>query len=396
MAVIVVLTFLLILYGVVEYRRHLGNVRAVPIRIHVNGTRGKSSVTRLIAAGLRAGGIRTFAKTTGTEARMIFDDASEMKIPRPGRANVIEQLMVFRTAARRKAKAIVIECMALQPHIQWLAEHRIVHSTCGVITNVRADHLDVMGPTVRDVAYFLCNTVPDDAVLFTSESAKENLDVLAAETATMRTRLVVAHAEEVSEEEVRRFSYVEHRENVALALAVAIHHGVPREKALDGMVACTPDPGVLRLHRIEHYNKTIEFANAFAANDRDSTLLIMERLGVKPGGNRKVMVLFNTRGDRIQRAEQFGEMIAKDFKADYFLLTGQFTDAVESLAVRHGADAARLFNLGDIEEDQVNVVFEKVLDLTPERSVVVGVGNIGGVGHAIVHFFQNRGAELVH
>ncbi|MEO9595730.1 MAG: poly-gamma-glutamate synthase PgsB, partial [Rhodopirellula bahusiensis] len=38
------------------YRRQL---LKIPFRIHVNGTRGKSSVTRLIAAGLRSGGIRT-------------------------------------------------------------------------------------------------------------------------------------------------------------------------------------------------------------------------------------------------------------------------------------------------------------------------------------------------
>ena len=34
-----------------RHRRHL---RSVPIRIHVAGTRGKSTTTRLIAAGLRA------------------------------------------------------------------------------------------------------------------------------------------------------------------------------------------------------------------------------------------------------------------------------------------------------------------------------------------------------
>ncbi|TMQ71806.1 MAG: poly-gamma-glutamate synthase PgsB, partial [Candidatus Eisenbacteria bacterium] len=37
-------------YGVWETRSHLGNLARVPLRIHVNGTRGKSSVTRLIAA----------------------------------------------------------------------------------------------------------------------------------------------------------------------------------------------------------------------------------------------------------------------------------------------------------------------------------------------------------
>ena len=34
--------------------------------IHVNGTRGKSTITRLIDAGLRNCGYRVFSKTTGT------------------------------------------------------------------------------------------------------------------------------------------------------------------------------------------------------------------------------------------------------------------------------------------------------------------------------------------
>ena len=40
-------------------------------RIHVNGIRGKSSVTRLIAAALREGKVKTLGKTTGTAARTI-------------------------------------------------------------------------------------------------------------------------------------------------------------------------------------------------------------------------------------------------------------------------------------------------------------------------------------
>ena len=38
--------------------------------IHVNGTRGKSTVCRLIDAGLKAGGHKVFTKTTGTSPRM--------------------------------------------------------------------------------------------------------------------------------------------------------------------------------------------------------------------------------------------------------------------------------------------------------------------------------------
>jgi UDP-N-acetylmuramyl tripeptide synthase len=79
---IILLTLLavLLVLGGLEGIRHRRNLRHIPIRIHVNGTRGKSSVARLIAGGLRAGGIATCAKTTGTEAAMILPDGSEYPI----------------------------------------------------------------------------------------------------------------------------------------------------------------------------------------------------------------------------------------------------------------------------------------------------------------------------
>ena len=77
MTLVFLLAVAFLVYGIVEYRVHLANLRAVPIRVHVNGTRGKSSVARLIAAGLRAGGVRTVAMTTGSAARYILPDGSE-------------------------------------------------------------------------------------------------------------------------------------------------------------------------------------------------------------------------------------------------------------------------------------------------------------------------------
>ena len=94
--------------GWIESRAHREHLARIPIRIHVNGTRGKSGVTRLIAAGLRAGGMHTFAKTTGTLARAIFPDGTEYPVFRPARANVIEQLRVARVAARQNVDALVI------------------------------------------------------------------------------------------------------------------------------------------------------------------------------------------------------------------------------------------------------------------------------------------------
>ena len=65
------LILILISFGILEKYLHLKSLKTIPHRIHVNGTRGKSSVTRLIAAGIRESGIKTFAKTTGTIPRII-------------------------------------------------------------------------------------------------------------------------------------------------------------------------------------------------------------------------------------------------------------------------------------------------------------------------------------
>ncbi len=67
------------------------------------GTRGKSSVTRLIAAGLRAGGKKVLAKTTGSAPRLIFEDGSEIPIIRYFGANIKEQLKIIKYAAKRKS-----------------------------------------------------------------------------------------------------------------------------------------------------------------------------------------------------------------------------------------------------------------------------------------------------
>src|SRR5215470_7286690 len=106
----------IIWFGLAAWRHH-GNLRAVPLRIHVAGTRGKSTTTRLIAAGLRAGGFRVVAKTTGTEPRLIRPDGSEVAWPRRGPAAVREQTRFFAEAARTGVEVAVVECMAIRPEM---------------------------------------------------------------------------------------------------------------------------------------------------------------------------------------------------------------------------------------------------------------------------------------
>src|SRR4030088_1393476 len=79
--------------------RHRRLLRAIPMRIHVAGTRGKSTTTRLIAAALRAGGRCVVAKTTGSEPRLILPDGRDDIWQRRGPATIREQLRFVRRAA---------------------------------------------------------------------------------------------------------------------------------------------------------------------------------------------------------------------------------------------------------------------------------------------------------
>lgn len=385
MGLTLALLVLLAAYGGWEYWNHLRNLVAIPVRIHVNGTRGKSSVTRLIAAGLRAGGPGVVAKTTGTSPRMILEDGREVPIIRIGPANIIEQLMVVRVAARRGARALVIECMAVQPHLQRVSEERMVRSTVGVITNARADHLDQMGPEVRDVAEALSGTIPKGGTLFTADA--EWLPVYERNARARSAAAVLADPASVGGTDLEGFSYVEHPDNVALALKVCEHFGVGRREALAAMQQANPDPGVLRGYRLRVGVKTLDVYNAFAANDRDSTLMIWRRLGLESRREHPVLVVINTRGDRLQRSEQFGRMMADDLPARCFFLVGEFTHATQEIALRQGLDPERVVNLGRCTAEEA---IEAILTRTESQATVLCMGNIKGVGEELVQYVENR------
>ena len=384
------LVILLAVFGAWEFRRHQKTCRAIPVRVHVNGTRGKSSVTRLIAAGLRAGGIKTFAKTTGTRPRMIFPDGTEERVVRAGKANIIEQLAILREAAGCGAEALVIECMAVQPPLQKLVEHQMIHSTVGVITNVRADHLDEMGPALEDVARSLSGTIPKNGVLFTSE--KKFLPLFAQTTEKLGARVVAVDAAPVTQTMLSGFSYVEHPDNVALALAVCAHLGVDSSAALAGMQKAHPDAGVLRIYRLLVGERTVDFVNAFAANDPDSYHIIRERLAGILDPRARQILLVNSRADRIQRAQQLGELAAA-WPVHRVVVTGEYTNALVNEAVRSGLPAERIDNYGGRPAGEI---YEHLLRLADGHASIVGVGNIVGLGEQIVEYFVNRGTELAY
>ena len=99
---LLIISAILICLGILENYYHNKSLMKIPHRIHVNGARGKSSVTRLVAAGLRAGGLKVLAKTTGSAPRIIDVNGEDQVIHRLRAASIGEQIKLIRYFSKKK------------------------------------------------------------------------------------------------------------------------------------------------------------------------------------------------------------------------------------------------------------------------------------------------------
>ena len=214
----------------------------------------------------------------------------------------------MRRAAVYRPDALVIECMAVMPALQEINQTKLIRSTIGVLCNVREDHLAEMGPTLDDVARSLCRSMPENGICVTAE--KDRFRILQEEADARNCKLIYADPETVSDEELRGFSWFTFKENVAIALAVAQLLGVARKTALQGMYDAPPDPGVLSVEKYRTpQGGRLRFANVFAANDPESTLMNVNQLLSLGAIHRPLNVVINCRPDRVERNGQMGQII---------------------------------------------------------------------------------------
>ncbi|NQT34542.1 poly-gamma-glutamate synthase PgsB [bacterium] len=372
-------------YGAWEYVGHQRRLKRIPIRIHVNGSRGKSSVTRLIAAGLRAGGIRTVGKTTGTLPRILDPDGNDIAIKRHQQANIIEQVKMLSYIERYKPEALITECMAVLPEYQWICEKQMVRSTIGVITNCRLDHTNEMGKFREQISLSLANTCPRNGVLFTSE--KTNLDVLKKVADREHTEIQRIGGQDVSIDELRRFGHIEHRANVGLSLAICKWAGVDRETALEGMYKSVPDAGALRVAVCQEGDTELLFVNALAANDPESTLEIWRLIRERFSPLGKVIFLLNSRTDRQDRSVQLIEMVAGNIEFDYFVLTGEKTRKFMGDLLRNNVPKEKSISIGWIRPEKT---YHRLFELVDVKGTILAMGNVGAGGLDLFRYFYKK------
>lgn len=350
-------------------------VRSLQLRIHVNGTRGKSSVTEYIAAGLSDLSPGIMAKITGIVPAIIINGEPH-PIRRRGMARVQEQFHTILSAARSGAKSLVLECMSISPELQRL-ESRIFRPHIYVITNIRDDHREEMGENISVQVDSICSAIPPDCIVVTGEV--RFLDRIREYADAVNSPVICAR--DPGPEIVSGIPDGVFAENVSLAMAVCELAGAEIKGALKRikeLLTARPSPMVT----IRHDDREIRFLNAFAANDIDSTVSLLDRWLTATGHQGKTSILFNTRADRPVRTDLFaGWIAANSSSVDQVIITGDHSARARYSIIRKGFDSTRIHSW---RRKQVKTLVDNLFSLLDDRSLVIGVGNISGEGLNIV------------
>lgn len=364
----------IVLYFVLEQRKHDAKILSVKYRIHVNGIRGKSSVTRLIAGVLREAKIKTIAKATGSDTNIITHEGEDLKVDRKGPANVFENVRMINKHVGTDVEAVVFECMAIRPQFQRFLEKKVIKSNIGIITNIREDHVEELGHTFEKIAMSLSSTIPVNGHLICADENKKVQKILKAECKKKNTKFINALKFKVSDDYINNFSYFEHKENISVGLAVADLLNIPRRTALKGMKKIVPDMGAVSIKKYNMLDKTVIWTNLFAANDRQSVVkcadMIMKQFkGTKPA----TVCLLNNRTDRPERAKQFSDMLTNDLAFDYVATIGELQKQVIHKLKKNN----KIISLAHEKDmDGESLVAAMIKPVEKEKVLILGMGNI--------------------
>ncbi len=387
---------LVLIFWYKEKINHCASIKNIKIRVHVNGTRGKSTVTRLLGSILTEAGYRTFVKTTGSDTRLILPDRKEKQIFR-FKASIDEQIKIINLITSFEPDAIVFECMAVRPAYQKICEEEIIKANIGVITNVRSDHQDLMGETLEEMALSLSNMMPTSGTVITGDIPEDLMKIILAQARKKNTQVISSkkYKELIPPDYISKFDYLAHEENIAIGLAFCDILGIDIEIGLKGILKAKPDPGALKFYKKKiEKNKEVLFINLHAINDKESTIStykILEERGFIKKDDIKIGVL-NHRKDRAFRIEMFSDICINDLDLDYILCIGDLQEIAEKDLIKKGFDKK---NIVKIKNNKLDTFLRLLKNIIIKKGVVIGMVNIHGkLSDEYIPYFQGKKEEI--
>jgi len=355
------LAFLLVEAAILRHAR-----RGIPCRIVVTGTRGKSSLVRLLVAGIRATEPSTWGKITGDAPLLLLPDGMESVLARRGPARVHEQARLLITCRRQGVRCLVLESMTISPEAM-LAEMRLVDPTLVVVTNVRDDHRETLGddPDGQRTAYLAA--LPESCRWLTPDA---DLLAFAARSGRCRASLVGLTTAEQQDDRDRNSVA---SEMLATAEAVLTELGWNTESARQAMKAVAADL-VPPPRKVPFLGHEVRLLDAFSANDLQSLAQLWAGWRRDLRDEQPWSVLLSTRADRPLRTRQFCHWLA-----------GRPDVGTIHVAGNHRWTAARLLRqkgvaVRELNSDPMAAVAGTGAAGPGDQGVLVGMGNAQGVG----------------
>lgn len=256
-------------------------------RILVTGSRGKSSIVRLLHTALHNAGLETYARITGVVPRELRAD-KVCTISRSSGAHV-EEMRWWLKQLPVSAESIVLENSAITPDLQGLAALWLQPQVT-VLTNTLPDHQETWGTTRASAAEVLTSGVPKGGLVLIPSNLKA--DHYLAELLESRSCNLV-FAEPVTDA-ANDFSAI----NLGLALTTIKQLALVPEPALQAMQTLQPDSYDFN---VVGYNGA-KVAMAFSVNDISSTRKLFHSLNWPEEQTR---LIYNHRKDRPGRFRSF-------------------------------------------------------------------------------------------
>lgn len=343
-------------------------VDAVPCRVLVSGTRGKSGLVRVLSAGLRTVEPATWGKITGDVASRVAPDGTLRALRRHGPPHLREQARLVLDGRRNGVRCLVVESMAITPEAM-AAEARLMRPTLMIVTNVRDDHRETLGgdPDGQRAAYL--SSIPagcrwltrdEEFARFARRSGRHLEPVCPPPPA--------AAPDDPGDLDVPA-------ELIATAAAAMEALGWNPEPARHAMQAAAAD---LRppTRVVSLLGRRMTLLDAFSANEPESLTRLWTQWRRNTGATAGWSVLFNTRADRPLRTRQFCGWLAGRADVDRVYLAGSHVPVAARLLKAAGRSVERVPR----GEPFVLAGAGHAAAGPGARDVIVGMGNASGLG----------------
>ncbi|MCK5146416.1 hypothetical protein KAR48_06640 [bacterium] len=341
-------------------------LKRVPVRITVTGTRGKSSVVRMLTSVLRASGARTLGKVTGTEPCYILPNGQDEVISRNRLASIIEQIRTVRRGVKENCVYLVSEIMSIHPENHLIESQRLLRPHHVIITNSQPDHLDAQQDSVADV---LALDVVECSNVWLHENEESQIfkQIALKKNATLH--------------EVPYDNSGFQQCHMNLVSALARHLSISETHIDTGIHDAIQERTPINIWEIISLQKRVHVVDAFSANEPASTWKIVDQLKDYPEIKGRLIGILNLRWDRGDRTAQWIKALKINNPFKFLYVTGG-----HKLAFCKKIECAISVNSKTADK-----IWAEIYNNTNDGDCIVGLANWAGSGAKLIDIWKKNG-----